>query len=243
VLGFSIVATEINSFVSDEKLHPSQQILLHDLVAISIQSETILLPPYIISRLPGISVSDLQRLYTTRDLAPMFWGDVSPHFDEHITDQEFAELVTTWLRTVPTHLSQYLTHRGAMFSHLLAIDVAQVCFPIYTGPVVNVENVLGFSPAGQAVNAALTGWLGGITDSLLFRGWFYLVLSAALLLSTLVARRARTLFGVTLALSGLVYGLTYLPLAPSCELRYLWWTMLTTVLFPITLLLPDASQA
>jgi hypothetical protein len=243
LVGFPLIAWQGGRMLTEGRtLHPSQQVPLHDLLAVSVATERIQLPAYILEQAPGLTLADLRRLYSTESLGRMFWRSAPPRFSELISDENYRELLALWRATIPANLEPYIRHRLEMFRHLFGIGPATVCDPYLTGPIEDWPNVLGFSPVGRTFNASVVARLGPIRNDILFRGWFYLALNAALLAWLLARPGPRLAVGV-LGLSGLGYALAYLPLATACHFRLLWWTVLVPLLLPIAALLPAPSPA
>jgi hypothetical protein len=87
----------------------------------------------------------------------------------------------------------------------------------------------------------LTDYFFFFNRSVLFRGFFWLLVNAGLIYLSLRLRLDKELEpAFVLAVSGLLYGLGYFFYAPSSEFRYLWWTALAaalaTILFVIYLI-------
>ena len=88
---------------------------------------------------------------------------------------------------------------------------------------------------------ALNNWVRKILDklkeSILFRGWPYLIVLGLLLnaVRSLARVRATAVAAFVLGLSGLLYALAYLPIATTCDFRMHWWTVVATVILPCVL--------
>ena len=65
-----------------------------------------------------------------------------------------------------------------------------------------------------------------LRNTVFFRGFFWLTISLALIYFSPRGRLRGDLEVVfVLATSGLLYGAAYFFIAPSCDFRFFWWTM------------------
>jgi hypothetical protein len=98
-----------------------------------------------------------------------------------------------------------------------------------------VKNDLGLTFQRTPLNEAVMIWLHAIQNSLFFRGWAYLVACLALGLGALLLRRVDGM-GLALGASAFAYALPYFMICPTGDFRYLWWTVLATLLLALTLI-------
>lgn len=131
-----------------------------------------------------------------------------------------------------------LQHRLATFSRLLGLY--NVCWPVQKRlirpPLGTPEHLwadtvgAGNLPDSIASKIFNSRWFP--VDNLLFRPILYLVISSGLLLWFATAPARRITWGLLAGLpfSGLVYAATFALITPSCDFRYLYWTVLSATL-------------
>ncbi|MBI1761773.1 MAG: hypothetical protein HYR56_10095 [Acidobacteria bacterium] len=217
------------ALIQGRKTYVFQTLLLHDLAAVSIAEEQMYIPPY---ARQGVSIEELKTIYSPREVVPLFCCNAAPRHLV-ITNQgtDVAQLEKTWLSVIGSHLQDYLLHRVAVFKTLYSIGQSSVCLPFQKGID---PNQLGLSVRPSRLNRALAWRLERIQDSLLFRGWFYLVLLLALLAVAALPKfreHASTVFA--LGSSALLYALSYFFIAPTCDFRMYWWTVVVTLILPV----------
>jgi len=80
---------------------------------------------------------------------------------------------------------------------------------------------------GFVLTRALTGYFFYFSRSVFFRGFFWIMVAAAMGYLPLRLKLEGELEpAFVLSLSGLLYALGYFFYTPSAEFRYLWWTVL-----------------
>jgi hypothetical protein len=129
------------------------------------------------------------------------------------------------------HPGIYLTQRMAIFKDQLGLGRKHVCLPYYPGID---PNQLGISVYASRLNHAVMRWLDLIKDSLLFRGWVYLLLLAALLvIAAFPPFRRHAVAVFALGSSGLLYALSYVFISTACDFRMYWWMVIVTLILPV----------
>ena len=197
--------------------HPVQQILLHDVLAVSIATGTPLLPRYFTNG--DTSTNLLRRLYTPNEV-PMFCCGSTPLRLGTTTSRQLAELRTSWRRALALAPVAYLKHRLAVLASLDGVGRPTVCLPFWTGIV---PNDMGLTYHGNRIQARWARLLERVEDSVMFRGWF--VTALLVLLAVLAGWHLGLPHPATvLALSGLLYELPYLFVATTCDFRMHWWS-------------------
>ena len=188
------------------------------------------MPDYILRQPEARSINWLLQLWYPHSLVPIFFdpGNLELSSDP----EQLATLRSAWLRAVVDHPGPYLRHRMIMFEYLLGSNTPLVHYPFHDGMV---KNDLGFTFQRTPLNRAVMGWLHGLQNSLFFRGWAYLVAALALGVGGLLLRRLDAA-GAALCASAIAYALPYIPTCPAGDFRYLWWTVLATLLLAATLL-------
>lgn len=189
-----------------------------------------LVPDYVLRQPEARSIRWLLKLWYPHSLVPIFFdpGNLRLSSDP----EQLATLRSAWLRAVSDNPGIYFRHRMIMFEYLLGANTPLVHYPFHDGMV---KNDLGFTFQRSALNQAVMARLHAVQDSLFFRGWAYLVVVTALGALGLLLRRLDAA-GVALCASALAYALPYIPTCPAGDFRYLWWTVLATLLTAATLM-------
>src|SRR5262249_7808074 len=121
------------ALVGDKHAYHSQQILLHDLSALSIKTGQVYLPEELALRDPPITVEKLACLYRPDYAWAVFNGnydECSFRFKKVGDNRQFALLLESWLRAVASHPDLYVQHRLAVFGSQLEIGTPRVCYPL-----------------------------------------------------------------------------------------------------------------
>lgn len=212
--------------------YPLQQILLHDLVAISISTDQVLLPGYLKE---DITIENLKSIYTINEIVPMFCcSDAPRHFKQTTDASEFSELKTTWLEVVPRHWRPYLAHRRAIFMNQLGIGRATVYLPFWSGID---PNPFGITLRHSLCNRTVMWCLTKLKDSLLFRGWLYVLILVLYLVVVFFPPFGQHRDAVwAIASSGLCYALAYLFVSTTSDFRMHWWTVVSATVVPVLFL-------
>jgi hypothetical protein len=140
-----------------------------------------------------------------------------------------SEMVARWQAAILTHPAAYLRHRTRETTRLLGIDTRPVCYPFQERSVHPNPFVPEASPG--TLNRAVMAALDAVKNGPLFRVWLYLALCAA----WAVVGRGRVA-ALALAASGVLYLVPYYVIAPDCDFRYAWWTVLAALLLPLVVL-------
>jgi hypothetical protein len=198
-------------------------------VAISISTDQVLLPGYLKQ---DITIENLKRVYTINEIVPMFCcSDAPRHFKQTTEASEFSELKTTWLEVVPRHWRAYLAHRMSIFINQLGIGRATVCLPFWSGID---PNPFGITLRSSLCNRTAMWSLTKLKDSLLFRGWLYVLILVLYLVVVFFPPFGQHRDAVwAIASSGLCYALAYLFVSTTCDFRMHWWTVVTAMVVPV----------
>lgn len=220
--------------VDGRRLFPSQQILIHDLAAVSLDSRTIDVPEFLVDRDPPMTLDKLACVYNVRSAVAVFNGryDQCAFRLRKITrPRQMVELVRVWLNVIPRHLRAYLHHRVSVFREMVAFGTPRVCYPLQVGIV---PNSLGIEFHGSAVYEFVRNAATRLADTTpLFRAWIYLAATLALLFLAVWLRPSQTGPAIALGASGVVYTAGFLPAATTCDFRMSWWVVVATVLLPL----------
>ena len=220
-----------------QTLFPYQQILLHDLAAISKATGQAQLPLYL-AEADGISVQRIAETYNPCSVNSLIYGK-PPLLKITTNAEQVAALRSKWRAVVLSDPATYLSQRAALFACLTGFNTQDVYISFF--PATGWNNPRPIKTPMNALTRLLTDYFFLFNRSVLFRGFFWLLVCAGLIYLSLRLRLDKELEpAFVLSSSGLLYGLGYFFYAPSSEFRYLWWTavaaLVATVLLVIYLL-------
>lgn len=222
-LSYKVFETQ---FLKPERSYFAQNLMLHDLAALSVSKQQLLIPePYLD---PRCTLESLSETYSgdTRCYDSLFYGKY--HLRRTLSKEATSSLARLWIREVAGNPAAYLRHRWAFFSATLG----------WNGGACRAHQIrglrewrdprtrsLGILAAVQRAFAWLERWPA------VFTPWVYLALSVALFGLGLrsEASIARSLLLVSSS-SGILYFLPYFLVTVCCEFRYSWWTVLSSLL-------------
>jgi hypothetical protein len=198
-----------------------QSVLLHDLAAVSVARGEPLFPPYVVAY-AGFSLEKVRREYKPYVATPIVPNEASG-LRLTADAREMRELRAKWFEVVPQNAGVYLGHRWEAFKWATGLGQPYVCFPYLLAPY----NPPAHAVRDSAPHRLLKTYFWALKDTIFFRGFFWLTLSAGLVYFSLRGRLRGDLEAVfVLNASGLLYGLAYFFFAPSCDFRFFWWTAL-----------------
>ena len=219
-----------------ETFHPYQQILLHDLAAVSKEAGRPLFPPYVTGS-ENFSHENVSEKYSAEWVNTLIYGS-PPALPYTGNPGQVASLRAAWREAVWSHKPAYLKHRWAIYRNLTGFGTQDVYKAFY--PATGLNNPPPFRRPTNALTRALTSYFFFFSNSFFFRGFLWVLACLALAYLSLRLRLAGDL-GAAFALSssGLLYASAYFFVTPSSEFRYLWWTVLAAsaagVLFAVHL--------
>jgi hypothetical protein len=219
-----------------------QQILVHDLVAISIITNEVLLPDYLTSPQQA-TITELKKIYNTQFAVVCLYGGCGVselRLKMYNTPDIDAETINVWIKAVLTHPKAYIIHRLRQFKRQFGIGGKTVCYPYITDIDQNAltifgidQNSLGAFRQVPAITGIIIRDVEKVKNSLIFRGWIYLVFLTLLLVYILLTRRQNSnvpIAMIAVGSSGWMYGLSYLPLSTTCDFRMHYWTVVAAMI-------------
>jgi hypothetical protein len=230
-----IVLAEDQFLVNGPHLYPVQQIMFHDLTAISVRTGQIVLPPEVLPVGGPLTVENLRCVYSP-DSAVKALGMTTDstcgfRLDRFTDPEQIAGLAVGWSLAVWSHPVDYLAHRLDVFSSEFTLGADRVCYPLQgrTDP-----NTLGVQSPETPLNApALDLFSAFAYRTPLYAGWWYLALGGVLLAATFLLRGADVVPALAVGSSGLLYGLTELATSTGCDFRFHWWTIVATLILAV----------
>jgi hypothetical protein len=219
-----------------QKLPPTQSNFLHDLVGISQATGEKVLPPSLSRVYPNLTEEQLRTQYMRESSEPiLFTAHAMPTPDRAFV----SDLRHAWLHAVAHHPSLWLAQRWTMMARQLGISSAEVWYPYH-------DDVKEKLDAARPDNVSLGvhwhpsrfhTWLfslmeRGLKDSILFRGWIYLLVAIAALVWAARKRRLDTL-AIALGASIFLYVMPLFVIAPVPDFRYVYWPVVAGLLTPV----------
>jgi hypothetical protein len=222
-------------------------IALWDLAAVSVDTGTLLLPPY--THGPGLSVDELR---TTGAFDPtantfLFQASRSGMRDgllEPYTAEQLRSLRRTWIETVVHHPGAYVRHRLRTFWLLVGPHRAPTQGVAYFVSRTRYRDNPPLPPAiDQRLQDRFYAFASALRATWMFAALPYLMLSlVALIVGWRHRREPIPRLASAFAAGALLYAVALLPLAPAADLRYLTWPIVAgPLMLALTLLGPPRA--
>ncbi|MBC7932072.1 MAG: hypothetical protein H7Z38_16055 [Rubrivivax sp.] len=222
LVGAATLATE--ALIKGKHSYTGQTVLLHDLAAISLERGVPLFPDYIV-RDERFSLDKVAGQYMPFVATPIL-GVEQTGLKISGDARDMDALRAKWLEVVPNNAGAYLRHRWAAFEWVTGLNQPDVCLPYLFAS----SSPFGYKTNDLAAHRLLRAYFWALRNTVFFRGFFWLLVCAALGYFSLRGRLTGDLdFVFVLAMSGLLYGAAYFFIAPSCDFRFFWWTMLAAM--------------
>lgn len=209
-----------------------QYIFLHDLNALSAQKNEILFPAAF--RIPEkCSLDGIRKAaQDPRCGDSILYGAQAPA--QQTTDpKQISVLKQTWFKAIRQEPMLYLEHRWRLFKSLLNIGFGS-CRITHFG---TAPNRFSYSVDVAPFQMSLSKLFASLYNSTpLYKGWLWGLLACAGLGASLERRRRQPVERKVLncaALffsSALLYLFPYFAVGVCCDFRYLWWTILATLM-------------
>jgi len=215
-----------NLLTGAKSVAPLQSNFLHDLVGISRATNEPLLPESFQAEYPHADEGKLRSLFRVESSDPIVYdGPVKPTYNRMVV----SDLRRAWLKAVLHHPWIWFKHRVRLFQVMIGLTRERVYYPYHS----QIDtNDLGLVLHPSALRTVVFGALEhGLSDSLLYRGWAYLLFAIVVFAHALWRRRVDMLVGALFA-SIFLYLLPFLLLAPAPDFRYIFWPVLGSLLLP-----------
>lgn len=224
--GMIFVSGRINLILTNgRRVHLIQEILLHDLVVLSVQTNSVLFSDYRNSSNPPLTTDYLRQLYYPISTAPMFWGDRNvKRLPYDIDDRHLKPLMKDWWCAVRAHPRMYLEHRWIVFRAFLGSSVDFQ--PFFSGID---PNPFGLAVHRSSLNRRVMRSLSMLQNTFLFKTWLYLFIAPIVLIVAIVQDKNVAVVAA-LATSAVLNLLQYFFVAVSPEFRYSWWSACAVIL-------------
>lgn len=204
-----------------------QRFQIYDLIAISLHQRESMLPAYMATKNSNLETLRIRYGLNADRPYPYVYGRVRPLLARN--DKELTALRTAWKKAVLANIGVYLSHRMTYFKPLMGLGIERTCEP-YAKDISPNKFKVKFHPS--FLFTMLMKAQDQLRDTVLFRGWLYVILCLIVpILAWLApisndAKKQLTFIGA----SGFLYGTCYFFYAPSCDFRYLYWTVMAAVL-------------
>ncbi|MEX1133646.1 MAG: hypothetical protein WED83_02245 [Acidimicrobiia bacterium] len=230
------ISTIFASAVADTKGYFWQVLADYDLAAISVRTDNLVVPSTRLKE--GAGLDEVTNVYTERSLLPLYrplceenTSECQPVFRRSTSSIELHKLRSTWIREIAANPGIYLAHRWDVFSEVIGATDNPVWAPYYTQRYAqDLEIATPASPFNNAVGRIMAR----LSTTPIYWVWLYglvLIAVAGLTVVRLSQKRSSRASFITMmvAMSGLLYLASYLPLAPSPDFRYSHWTILSSL--------------
>ena len=209
-----------------------QAVLIHDLAAISLRNNEMLIPEYLFSGpKKELTLDTLRGRYSPDNVNPLLSLQFDPQSDRFQftrNEDEARALKTQWTRAVLSHPFSYLRHRYDVYRKLTSFFTRGVCYPFHTG--IDEPNPFGFHFERNLLNRAMLGILLFLQNSFFFRTSLYLAILLGLMALSVKRNWNVKPFVLCIGASGLFYAAPYFAIAGSCDYRYCWWAVICTMM-------------
>jgi uncharacterized membrane protein YidH (DUF202 family) len=221
--------------VDDRQTYPSHQIMVHDLIGISVRTRSVLVPSFLADT--ALSLSAIDCVYSTHDAVAAFSGSFGrcPITLRKLTRAgEVAQLRAVWLDGIRRHPRAYTAHRWDVWLDQLALGVEDVHYPLQS---VNDPNRLGIeSLPSRRHDRALQLFSVAAYRTPLFRAWPYLLIAVAVLVVG-IRITADPVPLLVLVSSAVLYELGYIVISTGSAFRFNWWPVVAAIV-AVTFIIP-----
>jgi len=226
VLGALYGTVQAIDATADRHLPTWRSLATFDLAGVSVATGKLLFPPALVG--PGMDVADLRQAF-----AP--WSDfavltrtrngIRNPLEPGWTPAESAELRSAWLNACLSHPREYLAHRLALSAALFGTHPADWPEELkFVAKSVQVRDNPPFAQNTTALHRSIIAAAQRLRDTPVFAAWPYLAVGVlAAPFAWRRRERAAARMALVLIASGGLYASALVVVAPSAELRYLFW--------------------
>ncbi len=226
--------------------YPSQVVMIHDLAAVSSQSQQNYFPELFFDDAITPTLEFLETSYTPSDISPLVWGlpliqgqrePRGPHLSLVTQQAEYLQLKHQWIHGILAWPQIYLKHRARVFGALLGWSRYPETRENYWPYRIILKEFRTkyrpdfFFPATQIkeiVKLSKDWWI--------FKNGFYLLL---LIFEFLIGWKLGLMKNrsfVALSLSAFCYISSFFFFAPGMVFRYFWWPVAVSLILPAFIL-------
>ena len=207
-------------------LHPTQELFLSDLAAMSVREGVDLFPAYVQADRPDVDLDWIRSHYLPDSINDVIFGRGAISWDG--TRAQRDALRSSWWRAVLAHPWIYASVRLSVFGHLLGFW-PRLWFPVF--PHSDAQAASLHFDAGDSRYRAFMTWVADrAANGLWFRNWFYCL---GLALGAVPVIIKRDPLGICVQLSAWLYLAAYLAVSPgNADFRYAWWVIVAALVMP-----------
>lgn len=224
--GFNWIIT--TRLVDDRRTYPAHQVMLHDLIGISVRIGSVVVPSFYADT--ALPLSGIACVYAPHNaVMPFsgFYGGCPITLRKLTRAKEVSELRTAWLAEVRKHPRAYAAHRWAFWREQLGLGIERVHYPLEAG--VPGPNKLGIDTRlTQRQERAQQLFVLAAYDTPLYRGWLYLLISIGVLVVG-IRRSSDPVPLVVLTSSAVLYELGYIVIGTAADFRFNWWPIVAAL--------------
>jgi len=219
---FNAIATK--TLIDEPSYLPTQWFMAHDLTAISAMTgeKTV---PKVFQNNKNMTYEDWISIYQPFRVEKIYNPKNPNRLKMTRNPQELKILFTAWLSALTRHPLLYLRHRIMLGAFQWGF-AEEVWYPFQTGIQ---NNDMGISTELSSRTKITVMILYALRNSLLFRGWFYLLLLTATLFYILRYRK-KNYAGIAVGASGIFYALSNFFFATAADFRLIWWTVIASLI-------------
>lgn len=235
VMSALIIGNIVNyKILNAEKTKPFNYVMVDDLVFLSAKKGE--------SLLPGIKISEIQscskeEINGTVLVGRVFCLNRFESYEEYKPlEQDLKEI---WLKSIQDNPLDYLLFRAASFLYLLKSPNEQSYFIWFS----RIDpNEYGFVYKGNLATSFIEAYVKdfGSVFNFTFKPYWWVLISIVLFFISF--RIPNTIVVKTLLISSLVYTLTYFPVTPMADIRYVYWSVLSSTIAIILIFIKVVNQ-
>jgi len=162
-----------------------------------------------------------------------------------LNSTELEQLKQLWLSLIRDYPLQLLTHRMAVFNHVLGLTPDHLWSPSMmktNGFDGKLQALYGSNPESTYLQKVAEQQIASLDRLWLFRPWFYLILALDIMAVTLLRFRLHYIEIILLNMSGYLHELALFFIAPSPDFRYSHYLIFTTILSFLLLVRPSLMR-
>lgn len=221
-----------------EKNHMASYMMVDDLVHLSVVADK--------SLLPGVDDKTVmecaqETIGDTKLVGRLFCLVTKPSY-QNIAPIPYEEVKEAWLSAVAGNPLEYVRFRLNAYLYLLRAPSERPYIYWFSGIS---PNEMGLIQKDNAATVVLKGYINGMAHlaPFLFKPYWWLILALLLLCATWGMRGDKDALSLIRALlaSALLYMLSYIPLTPMADFRYVYWGTLAISLAAVKFAASDLS--
>lgn len=218
--------------------------IVYDLTGISVNSNKLVFPQYILegkyAKPP--TLNELKEIYKVSTADSLLWRAdnkfIFPITNQvnigkfQVSNNELKELVVVWIKAIISNPKDYLKHRLLNYNEQLGLTSEKVCAPYHHG--INLygvlPNIFDWKYVESPNNKQFFEFLDKyIANSIIFRGYFYLIVTVILLFWFIFKRDFKSPESNLIYSSILVF-FSNMFLLTSCDFRYILWPVIAIIM-------------